>query len=376
MTTSAIVMAGIPAVNKSLYQAMRFNVGDPAAIIQFTGDRNERLLILRDIEMDRARAKANAETVKCPADYAPAEGLSGDRETATAQATAECLAQAGVSSITSDRTLPLSFIHEIRERGIEIGYDPDLGVLDRRQKSEQEVELLRQAQSDTESAIRMACELIAGASPSSSGVLQHEGSDLTSERIRELIDLHLLRLGYETTPSIVAGGRCGGDCHERGAGSLRTEEPIIIDVFPRNKETMYVGDCTRCVVIASMHAAIIEAKAAATAATRAGVTGEQVHEATLERIHAHGFASGLPAKDDPADRVAMTHGTGHGVGLDVHEPPLLDFGGPVLLKGDALTIEPGLYAPEIGGLRIEDMVIVTEEGTINLNSLPEGLDWT
>ncbi|MBG80898.1 MAG: hypothetical protein CMJ39_09350 [Phycisphaerae bacterium] len=382
MTTSAIVMAGIPAVNKSLYQAMRFNVGDPAAVIQFTGDRNERLLILRDIEMDRAKAKANADTVKCPADYAPAGGLSGDRETATAQATAECLAQAGVPSITSDRTLPLSFTHEIRQRGIEIEYDPDLGVLDRRQKSEQEVELLRQAQSDTESAIRMACELIATASPDAEGVLQHDGDDLTSERIRELIDLHLLRLGYETTPSIVAGGRCGGDCHERGTGPLRTGQPVIIDVFPRNKETMYVGDCTRCVVngavppiIESMHAAIVDAKAAATAATRAGVTGEQVHEATLGRIHAHGFASGLPADGDADDRIAMTHGTGHGVGLDVHEPPLLDFGGPVLLKGDALTIEPGLYAPSIGGLRIEDMVIVTEDGTINLNSLPEGLDW-
>ena len=124
-----------------------------------------------------------------------------------------------------------------------------------------------------------------------------------------------------------------------------------------------------------MHAAIVEAKAAATAATRADVTGEQVHEATLGVIHAHGFASGLPGQKDPPDRIAMTHGTGHGVGLDVHEPPLLDFGGPPLVKGDALTIEPGLYAPAIGGLRVEDMVIVTSSGTENLNTLPEGLTW-
>ena len=376
-------MAGIPAVNKSLFQAIRFNVGDPAALIrQVEPDGEKRILILRDIEMARARASAAADLIHCPADFAPASGLSGDRETATAQAVSECLVQAGVQSVTADRTLPLSFVDEIRRKDIAIEYDPDLGVLDRRQKGPEEIESLRQAQADTETAIRMACELIASANAGADGVLHDSSGMLTSERVREMIDLHLLKIGYETTPSIVAGGVCGGDCHERGEGPLRTGEPIIIDVFPRNKTSLYVGDCTRCVVhgeippiIESMHQAIVEAKAAAIAKTCRGVTGEQVHEAALERIHAHGFASGLPDADDPDDRIAMTHGTGHGVGLDVHEPPLLDFGGPVLLRGDALTIEPGLYAPAIGGLRIEDMVIVTDEGVESLNSLPEGLTW-
>ena len=377
-------MAGIPAVNKSLYQALQFNVGDPAALIRFVEAEGERRhLIVRDIEMGRAREQAAVDSVSCPADFTPANGLSGDRETATAQSVAECLAREGVEHVTSDRTLPLSFVDELRARNMEIVYDPELGVLDRRQKTAAEIAALREAQRDTESAIRMACETIATSSPGTDGILQHDGDALTSERIREMIDLHLLGMGYETSPSIVAGGACGGDCHERGTGPLRTGEPIIIDVFPRNKTSLYVGDCTRCVVhgevpptIMAMHAAIIEAKAAATAATRAGVTGEQVHEATLGAIHSHGFASGLPGEEDPADRIAMTHGTGHGVGLDVHEPPLLDFGGPVLLEGDALTIEPGLYAPAIGGLRVEDMVIVTASGAENLNTLPEGLTWS
>ncbi|MCH2132720.1 MAG: M24 family metallopeptidase [Phycisphaerales bacterium] len=384
MSSTAIVMAGIPSVNRSLYREMQFSVGDPAALIRFPGNDSERrLLILRDIEMERAREQAAADEIACPADFAPASGLSGDRETATAQAVAECLKRAGVNQITSDRTLPLSFVDEIRKVNIEISYDPDLGVIDRRRKRPDEIEHLRQAQRDTETAIRMACETIAAATPDRDGVLQHDKETLTSERVRAMIDLHLLRMGYETTPSIVAGGPQGGDCHQRGSGPLRTGEPVIIDVFPRNQTTLYVGDCTRCVVhgeippvIASMHAAIVEAKAAATAATRSGVTGEAVHQATLGVIHAHGFASGLPAADDPDDRIAMVHGTGHGVGLDVHEPPLLDFGGPVLVDGDALTIEPGLYAPAIGGLRVEDMVIATASGAENLNTLPEGLDWS
>ena len=90
---------------------------------------------------------------------------------------------------------------------------------------------------------------------------------------------------------------------------------------------------------------------------------------------ASGYAFGLPKADTPASYCAMTHGTGHGIGIDVHEPPLLDIKGPALLAGEALTVEPGLYRQDLGGVRIEDMVIVTQDGCENLNHLPDGLDW-
>ena len=112
---------------------------------------------------------------------------------------------------------------------------------------------------------------------------------------------------------------------------------------------------------------MVAAKAAAAAACRAGVTGEAVHEATQAAITAHGYAVGLPGPDAPDTYCAITHGTGHGIGLDVHEPPLLDKGGPELVVGDAVTIEPGLYCKAIGGVRVEDMVIVTRDGCQNLN---------
>jgi Xaa-Pro aminopeptidase len=125
-----------------------------------------------------------------------------------------------------------------------------------------------------------------------------------------------------------------------------------------------------------MHATVLAAKRAGTAACRAGVTGEQVHDATLAVICQEGYATGIPPQDAPASHCAMVHGTGHGVGLDVHEPPLLDKGGPDLVLGDALTIEPGLYCREVGGVRVEDMVIVTVDGCENLNRLQEGLRWS
>jgi Xaa-Pro aminopeptidase len=173
------------------------------------------------------------------------------------------------------------------------------------------------------------------------------------------------------------------DCHNLGSGPLRTGQPVIIDVFPRDRVTLYHGDCTRTVVhgdipeeIRQMHAAVVQAKTAAIAAVRAGVTGESVHRATAEAIQRGGFQMGLPDDDAPESCCAMIHGTGHGVGLDVHEPPLLDGGGPELVAGDVLTVEPGLYRKDLGGVRVEDMVVVTQDGCENLNRLPESLQWS
>jgi Xaa-Pro aminopeptidase len=124
-----------------------------------------------------------------------------------------------------------------------------------------------------------------------------------------------------------------------------------------------------------MHAAVCAAKRAAIAAAAAGVTGEAVHQATMEAIRRQGYSIGLPTADSPDSYCALTHGTGHGVGLDVHEPPLLDLKGPELLAGDVVTIEPGLYRKDLGGVRVEDMIVIAEQGCENLNQLPEGLAW-
>jgi Xaa-Pro aminopeptidase len=382
--STARLIAGIPAVNKSLFHAVRFAVGDPAACIDFLKDGKpaHRVFIVRDIEMGRARQHARADAVSCPRDFEPAGGLSGDRETATAQAVAECLRRQHITLVVSDRTLPLIFADHLRQAGIALEYDAGMGVLSRRAKDAQEVEWLHSAQRATEDAMRMACETVARASADANGVLHHQSERLSAEHLRFMIDVHLLKLGFSNPPSIVACGTQGADCHEHGHGDLRTGQPVIVDIFPRCQKTLYNGDCTRTVVhgdvhpeVTRMHSAVIEAKRAAIAAVRTGVTGEDVHRATLGVIHGHGFASGMPPVDAPDTWCGMTHGTGHGIGLDVHEPPLLDFKGPVLVTGDALTVEPGVYGRAHGGVRVEDMVIVGVDGATNLNTLFEGLSW-
>jgi Xaa-Pro aminopeptidase len=238
---------------------VRFNVGDPAACVEFIHDGKppHRVFICRDIEMGRARQHARADAVTCPRDFEPAGGLSGDRETATAQAVAECLRRQHVGRVVSDRTLPLIYADHLRQAGIALEYDPQMGVLSRRSKDAQEVEWLHAAQRATEDAMRMACETVARAAPDRNGVLMHDGERLSAERLRFMIDVHLLRLGFANPPAIVACGPQAADCHEHGHGDLRTGQPVIVDIFPRCQKTLYNGDCTRTVVNGEPHPEVL-----------------------------------------------------------------------------------------------------------------------
>ena len=376
----AKIMAGSPMANKSLYRAIRFMVHDASIFIEL--EDGKRLLILREIELDRARQKANVDVVFGYTDFIPEGGLSGDRDTGAAQSAAECLRRNNISVVIADRTLPLLYVDAIKHAGIEVELDPEFGVLDRRVKDEQEIEWLKHAQSITEQVMQMACMTVGRAKVDSSGGLLHDGEPLTSERVRNMIDLFLLERDFENVPSIVAGGSDGGDCHQLGSGQLMTGQPVIIDIFPMDKKTLYNGDCTRTVVngeipdeVAKMHAAVINAKSASTAAVRSGVTGEAIHLETLRVLVEAGYYDGLPPDGSPPTYCSIPHGTGHGIGLDVHEPPLLDRNGHALLEGDVITIEPGLYCHALGGVRVEDMVLVTEDGYENFNTLQEGLTW-
>lgn len=382
-TPIARIAAGIPQLHSSLFWRIRFSVGDQVVLLEIpNGNTTESTLLLRDIEMGRAKQYARVDHVGCPPMFAPEGGLSGDRETANAQAAIECLRRAGVTHAFGDRTLPLIFADFARKAGITIECDPDCWVNERRQKSDEEIDHLREAQRVTEGAIQMACELIARAGVRADGVLLHEGTPLTSERVRAAVDHWLLDQNFSNPKAIIAGGPIASDCHNYGTGELRTGEPVIVDIFPCDRRTRYNGDCTRTVVngdipdeVIRMHAAVRAAKLAAENTIRVGVTGEAVHLATIAALAEHGYPFGLPGEDTPLSYCAMTHGTGHGIGLDVHEPPLLDRKGPPLLAGEALTVEPGLYRRDLGAVRIEDMVIVTETGCLNLNKLHDELTW-
>ena len=383
MADPIILLAGVPQSNMTLYHRIRFSVGDSAAWIGNFGGAGESLLLVRDIEMERARQHARADRVACAADFVPEGGLSGDRDTALAQATAECLRRAGANVVVTDRTLPFLFAWQLQQAGMEVQYDADLGVLQRRVKDGEEIVALTKAQTVTMEAMQMACSWIATASADAIGVLHQGGEVLTSERVRRRITQFVLERGFSNShDSIVATVPHVADCHHFGTGPLVSGVPVIVDIFPRDDSTGYNGDCTRTVVhgtptdtVKRMHAAVVAAKNAGCAALCAGTTGEAVHRATVAVIEEHGFAfkRGSSKVDDAIP--AMRHGTGHGIGLYVHEPILLYDGGGEILSGEVFTVEPGLYSATLGGVRVEEMAWVNGDSASILGTLHEGLIW-
>ena len=382
---SAFVLGGVPATNMNVRHRIQFSVGDAVFYISLpqTDGSSRSILLVRDIEMGLARKHARADEIGCAADYEPQGGLSGDRDTALAQAGAEYLRRNGIDRVRTDGSLPMIFTSHLRDTEIEVEYDPQLAVLDRRTKSDEELAHLRRAQSVTEEAMEFACRMICAATPDVDGVLRDSDTTLTSELVRQRITSFLIDKNFSnhhdsigvTVPHVA-------DCHHHGTGPLQTELPVIIDIFPRDNETGYWGDCTRTAVngepspeLAQMHVAVMEAKAKAIAALRVGVTGDVVHQATVTSITGSGYVMGLPPENADDGFISMRHGTGHGIGLDVHEPILLSGGGGEILANEVFTVEPGLYSARFGGVRVEDMVAVTPTGPENFNRLPDHLDW-
>ncbi|WP_049982504.1 Xaa-Pro peptidase family protein [Halorubrum sp. BV1] len=360
----------------------------PDPFLTLYADGNVHLLV-SGLEYGRARSESAADTVERHADY---DYEYGGRE-ARLDMYAAFVRDKGVESVSMPSRAPLGTADALRERGIDVAVDGDDRLGDvRAVKTDDEIAAIREAQRANEAAMRAAEDLLAAADVAGGGngsvgsdgardaadvdpgTLLHEGEPLTSERVAEEIEVTLLRHGCALDETIVAGGAQAADPHDRGSGPLRANEAIIVDIFPRSKATKYNADMTRTFCVGEPPAALREwydlterALSAALDAVEPGVTGEDVHAAACEVYE----AAGEPTfRTDPETETGFIHSTGHGIGLDVHESPRLASGGDELEPGHVITVEPGLYDPDVGGVRIEDLVVVTEDGYENCTDYP------
>ncbi|MFD1634719.1 M24 family metallopeptidase [Haloplanus ruber] len=332
-------------------------------------------LLVSGLEYGRARTDARADTVSRLSTYDYRERVSEAGPVAgRAAVVADFLADRGVDSVLVPARFPLGTADGLREAGVTVRVDGDDAVTRiRAVKTDAEIEHVRRAQRANERAMATAESLIESTTVVS-GVLHHDGEPLTSEAVRRAIERTLLDEGCALDETIVACGADAADPHDRGSGPLRADEPIVVDIFPRDKETRYHADMTRTFLrgepdptLREWFEVTDEARRAALDAVEPGVTGEAVHAAACDVYE----AAGLPTlRTDPTTETGFIHSTGHGVGLDVHELPRVAPDGDALEPGNVITIEPGLYDPEVGGVRIEDLVVVTAEGAENLTEYP------
>ena len=351
------------------YYLSGFDAPDPFLTLY---DGAVRLLFPRSLEFGRAKRESRAETVERYVDFDHAEAVEEyGADAAVDHVNAAFLAAYDVDSVAVPPRFPLKTADGLRGQGIDVQADTD-GILTeiRATKTDAEIEYVRAAQAANEAAMATAADLLRSAAVAADGTLTLDGDPLTSERVKTEIEVTLLRNGCSLDETIVACGSDAADPHDRGSGPLVADEAIIVDIFPRDKTTKYHADMTRTFVVgepsetvAEWHDLTERAMAAAFDVLEAGVSGEAVHDAVCDVYE----DAGIPTlRSDDRAETGFIHSTGHGVGLDVHELPRIAPGGGELAAGNVVTVEPGIYDPAVGGLRIEDLVVVTDDGYENL----------
>jgi len=362
-----------------LYYLTRFLAGDPFLFLELDG---KKTLFLGDLEVDRAKRQARVDEVVRLAEIT--EALKKDLGAAmpsepiarTALTVRRIATERGVDAFEVPASFPVALADALRGHGLGVRWCPAPFVPERQYKEPQEVEKIRAAIRLTEDAMRLAIDLIRR-SDVRDGALYREGEPLTSERVRAAVNVFLVERNCHPYDVIVAGGDQGVDPHERGFGPLRAAVPIILDIFPRHNPTRYHGDMTRTVVkgratdrVHAMFQAVRAAKACAESMLRDDADGHAVHDAVKQTFVDAGFETGQ--KDGRMQ--GFFHGTGHGLGLEVHEYPRLGAVHERMRAGHVVTVEPGLYYLGDGGVRIEDDVLVTKDGCENLCQLEAVLE--
>ena len=352
--------------------ATRIFIGDPFIFLQQKG---KRTLVLSDLEIDRAKKNAKADEFVMFNQLEREVQGKAKKAPPYEKVLAHFLTKRGVKRALVPANFPLGFANEIKRNGIALETSNGLFWPAREKKTAEEIRLLERALRMTETGMKRGMEILKVSKPGTGKKLKWSGKTLTSEILRAEIDSAILRAGGVPTNTIVAGGDQACDPHERGFGPLRADSLIILDIFPRDGKTGYWGDMTRTVVrgrASEQQRKLWEAvKAGQTLALKrikAGVDGMSIHQAITELFERRGF----PTEVRNGRRVGFFHGTGHGLGLEIHEYPRLQ---KVVLKaGQCLTVEPGLYYPGIGGARIEDVVIVEKNGCRILSKFPKQLE--
>jgi len=352
--------------------ATRIFIGDPFIFLQQKG---KRILVLSDLEIDRAKKNAKADEFVMFNQLEREVQGKAKKAPPYEKVLAHFLTKRGVKRALVPASFPLGFANEIKRNGIALETSNGLFWPAREKKTAEEIRLLERALRMTETGMKRGMEILKASKPGTGKKLKWSGKTLTSEILRAEIDSAILRAGGVPTNTIVAGGDQACDPHERGFGPLRADSLIILDIFPRAGKTGYWSDITRTVVRGrateqqrKLWEAVKAGQTLALKRIKAGVDGMSIHQAITELFERRGF----PTEVRNGRRVGFFHGTGHGLGLEIHEYPRLQ---KVVLKaGQCLTVEPGLYYPGIGGARIEDVVIVEKTGCRILSRFPKQLE--
>lgn len=367
--TDAYLMTG-NIHNSDIYYVTRFLVSDEFAYLQTA--KGEEILFISEMERGRAEIESRVSIIKTTQDFGYMEKIREKKDAYIAYAAciSELLLAEGAKKISVPCDFPTFYSEFLKNSGFSILPIKSPFKKMRSLKKQEEIEAIRYAQMAGEKAMETAIKAITEAEDRE-GILYREEQVLTGAKINLIIDHTLLDFGCEAEELIVSCGKDTANCHGSTDGPLRANSPIILDIFPRSKKKRYFADMTRTVIygepseeLKEMYKAVCAAQEKALEMVKPGVSAADIHNVVCDVFERRGYDTYRNGS-----KVGFIHSTGHGVGLDVHEFPGIGENGILLETGNVITIEPGLYYPENGGIRLEDIVLVTENGCENLTAL-------
>lgn len=365
--TAPVLLVGTALENADLRYASGFGAVDPVVHLR---DGKKNFLVVPLMELGRARRESKRGVcVLTPSDF---ELKKKERRRISSWMLA-LLRDRRIRRVAVSPSFPVGIADRLRRAGIRLVVVKRAAFPEREVKSAREVAQIRETQRAAAAAMRVAIHKISKARVDRRGFLVERGRKLTAADVRRAIDLTLTEMECVARDTIVACGKTSADPHARGEGPLRAGEPIVIDIFPQHKNHGYWGDITRTVVkgkaspaLRRMYNAVNAAQKAALRRVKEGMHARSVHDVVHQLFAARGYRTEV--RNGRAE--GFTHSTGHGVGLEIHEGPSLGPGPGRLKAGNVVTVEPGLYYGKIGGVRIEDTVVVTRNGFKHLANVP------
>jgi Xaa-Pro aminopeptidase len=347
--------------NADIRYLTRFRTEDPFVYIKKPGEKG--VMVIGQMEYERAMRESIVAVMT-----REESGLLDiiKEEPVRYRAYAKMIANHAGPHILVPASFPYGIGHELESLS-RVTLDQGSVETTRAIKSDEEIRQIQGVQAATDIAMERAVSLIKASTPKK-GVLYHDNQPVTSEQVRALVHKTLMDYGCHATDTIVT---CGTDTalpHALGSGPLRESEPIVIDTFPADDMSGYFTDMTRTVVrgepsaeLAEMYNAVREAQDLGMSLVKHGAAGTSVHQAVVDLFIEKGYGT---------NKSGFTHNLGHGVGLEVHELPTLGPAGGALAAGNVVTIEPGLYYRDIGGVRLENTGLVTTAGFDSFTQFP------
>jgi Xaa-Pro aminopeptidase len=359
----------------NMLYAVGMFVPDPFVYLRIKGRSH---VVMNDLEIDRVRREAphcRVISLSLCRQKLRRQGVKAD---GLARVIRLVLREKRAGKVFVPDNFPLGLATELRKLGVKVKTKPGGFFPKREQKSAAEVKKISAALMMAEVGLAEGIQALKSAKIGKNRQLIYRNAPLTSERLRSIIDTAIIQANGLASHTIVAGGKQACDPHEQGHGVLRANEPIILDVFPRSQKTGYYGDITRTVVkgraseaLRKLYNTVWEGQEIAFKKMMNGVEAAGVHRAVQELFERAGYKTGKIQ----GRMQGFFHGTGHGVGLEIHEAPRVGANSTDILKtGQVVTVEPGLYYSDLGGVRLEDMALITGNGPRNLTQFEKLLE--